>query len=226
MGVLCSGSFSSDTFCLLFSIYLKFIHSLKTWAQVLSLPPSQGTSCCLTCRIISWLFLQHRTSEDFGRWSCYYESYECWYWELAVTLCSGQPPEERRPGFFWNSGRNWSCLLHPGRVLQEMDYYLSREGGTTRNSRQQILLLLCLVWSWSQQGQSEMFTQAPTLGTHRKRPLAGLQQERVAKFKALTSTKMGLRPKRRMNFLLWGSSGYPGVRLLNWAPKNKGDRYI
>lgn len=76
-----------------------------------------------------------------------------------------------------------------------MDYYLSREGGTTHNSRQQILLLLCLVWSWSQQGQSEMFTQAPTLGTHRERPLAGLQQERVAKFKALTSTKMGLRPK-------------------------------
>lgn len=99
---------------------------------------------------------------------------------------------------------------------KQMVIFPWREALHDNNSRRQILLLLlCLVWSWTQQGQSEMLTHTPTLGTHRDRPLAGLQQERAAKFKALTNTKMGLRSKRRMNFVFWGSSGCPGDRLLN-----------
>lgn len=192
-----------------------------------ALPPSQGISWCLTCRIISLLFLQHRTSGDFGRWPCYYESHEHWYREVALTLWSGQPPE-RGPGCLWNSGGNWPRLPHPeGDPLG--NGLLFFEGGREAphgNSWEQTVLLLCLLWSWSQQRHSEMVTQAPTLGTQGDRALAGLQQEWVAKFKALTNTKMGLRPKRRMTFVFWGSSGCPGVRPLSWVPKNKGGRYI
>ena len=55
-GVLCSGSFANNCFCLLFNNDFKYMHSLKTWAQVLSLPPSlprnlllpqlQSHTCC------------------------------------------------------------------------------------------------------------------------------------------------------------------------------------
>lgn len=220
MGVLYFGSFSNDSFSLLFSIYLQF----KQYKDMGSgdPPPSQGPSC-LTCRIISLLIFQLRTSGDLGRWPWHYESHEDWHWELAVTLRGGQPPGD---------GGGWLLLklrrklvMSPtswGSALGNRLLFFQGEGHylITHDDR----FCCCCVLCGASPSKSEMFIQAPTLGTHRDRPLAGLQQQRVAKFKALANTKMGLRPKRRMNFVLWGSSGCWGVRLLNWPPHNQGSQ--
>lgn len=147
MGVLYFGSFSNDSFSLLFSIYLQF----KQYKDMGSgaPPPSQGPSC-LTCRIISLLIFQLRTSGDLGRWPWHYESHEDWHWELAVTLRGGQPPGD---GGGLAASETQEEIGHVSYILGECSgkqiVIFPGRGALPDNSWWQILLLLCLVWSQS-----------------------------------------------------------------------------
>lgn len=159
-----------------------------------ALPPSLPRNLCLTCRIVSLLFFQRRTSGDFGRWPWYYETHEDWYWELALTLRSGQSPEDRGLAVSETQEEIGHISYVLGVCSRKQIVMFPGKEALHDNSRQQILLLRSLVWSWSQQGQSEMFTQAPTLGTYRDRPLwLGFSK------KSLLNSRLWLTPK-----LVWG----------------------
>lgn len=131
----------------------------------------------------------------------------------TLTWRSGQPPEERGPGCFRNSGGNWSGLLHPGGVPWETLFFQGvRHYMITHDDRFCCCCVLC--------------GAGPSRGSQRCLPkhphdTQGQVPGWASTRKGLTNTKMGLRPKRRMNFVFWGCSGCPGVKLLNWAHKTR-----
>lgn len=186
---------------------------------MLSLPPSQGTSCCFTWRIISLLLFQHRGQMALVLW-------EPW----TLVLRTGINPFPGGEGAWLllkvrrklvMSPMSWGSALGKGLLF----FQGGRHYMMTHDDRFCCCCALCGAGP-SKGSQRCLPKHLGTLGTHRDRSLAGLQQERVATFKASTNTKMGLRPKRRMNFVFWGSSACLEVRLLKWAPKNQGARYI
>lgn len=113
-------------------------------------------------------------------WHCW-ESNEHQHRELILTLLVWAAPKGEQA---WLPLKLRSCLLHPGRFLWEMDYYLAREGGKVHGNTQQEMLLLPLAWNLGTGGVfRERLTEHPHWGDPGTGSWLGLGKQELLDFR-------------------------------------------